>query len=43
MILKVISVEVYFQQNEEVKINPEELGPLSYIAGYVLQSLYKKS
>ena len=26
-----------------IKINPEELGPLSYIAGYVLQSLYKKS
>lgn len=26
-----------------MKINPEELGPLSYVAGYVLQSLYKKS
>ena len=43
MIFKVISVEIYFQQNEEIKINPEEVGPLSYIAGYVLQSLYKKS
>ena len=30
MIFKVISVEIYFQQNEEIKINPEELGPLSY-------------
>ena len=43
MIFKVISVEIYFQQNDEIEINPEELGPLSYIAGYVLQSLHKKS
>ena len=42
MIFKVISVEIYFQQNEEIKINPEEVGPLSYIAGYVLQSLQKR-
>ena len=31
------------QFNCIIKINPEELGPLSYIAGYVLQSLYEKS
>ena len=43
MIFKAISVEIYFQQNEEIKINPEEVGPLSCIAGYILQSLYKKS
>ena len=35
--------EICIQENEEIKINPEEVGPLSDIAGYVLQSLYKKS
>ena len=32
-----------FQEGGEIKINSEELRPLSYIGGYVLQSLYKKS
>ena len=38
-----IAYFLFIQESNEIKINPEELGPLSYIAGYVLQSLYKKS
>ena len=46
--LRYFSLQQYFiilcfRIVERLKFNPEELGPLSYIAGYVLQALYKRS
>ncbi|CAB4024403.1 hypothetical protein AWC38_SpisGene12476, partial [Paramuricea clavata] len=31
------------QGEDEIGLKPEEIGPLSYVTGYVLQSLYRKS
>ena len=34
---------IVLQEDDALSLAPEEFGPLSYIAGYVLQSLYRKS
>ncbi|CAB4027475.1 Hypothetical predicted protein [Paramuricea clavata] len=31
------------QNSEELSLSPQELGPLSYLTGYVIRSLYQKS
>ncbi|XP_044171854.1 uncharacterized protein LOC122956256 [Acropora millepora] len=38
-----LSDETSHSVEEDESLSPEELGPLAYVAGYVIQSLYQKS
>ena len=33
----------FFQELDKIELSQEEIGPLAYVCGYVLQSLYRKS
>ena len=38
-----LMLDFFFQELDKIELSQEEMGPLAYVCGYVLQSLYRKS